>query len=92
MNEIKILLTKERLQEVAEELQCNPSQVEKILNAYFQNDVSSKDYRNLLDQSFDLDTFLLSKSPAELMLLRASALSRKGDHFTPKKVVQQKLQ
>ena len=87
MHEIKITLTNERLAEVAKELHCLSSEVEKVLNAYFQNDISSKYYQSLYETTFDVNDFLASHQPAELMMMRATALQNKT---TEKQQIEQK--
>ncbi len=57
------------------DLKCKLEQLEKVIIAVLEEDTSSEFYRTLGKEKFDIDNFLVSKSPSELMILRSAALS-----------------
>jgi len=57
-------------------LSCRLEELEKVIVAVLSEDTSSQYYRTLGKEKFDIDSFLISKSPSELLTMRADSLGK----------------
>jgi len=90
-----IILTREEIHKFCAEYDCTPADVQSVMMAFFKKDLDSPHYRKLGGEKFDIDNFLISKSPSELLTLRSNALNRKTklyEEIKEKKPLQSKLQ
>jgi len=74
-----------------EENNCKPYQIREVLMSFLKKDTESTNYRNIGSSNFDLDSFLISQSPAGLLTLRANALTNKKRIIESPTEPQQKL-
>ncbi len=71
-------------------LSCRLEELEKVIVAVLSEDTSSQYYRTLGKEKFDIDSFLISKSPSELLTMRADSLGKPKIH-SEKEIEQHKL-
>ena len=73
---IELDLTKPAIEKFCKDFKCSKEDIEPILMAYFNNDTEYRNYRKL-GETFDVDNFLLTHSPAVLLTMRTNAMSKR---------------
>ncbi len=88
-------LTKQEAKVFCQENDCLYKDIQAVIVAFLRKDLESPHYRVIGGgEKFDIDNFLISKSPAELLTLRSNAYNNKTklyEEIKEKKPSQTKL-
>jgi len=74
---VQFSFSTEAIKKFCKEYNCNPHEVSIVLKTSFSGDRESKYFRDISGgEKFDLDSWLISQSPATLITRRAEALTK----------------